>query len=76
MLSMTGMKLESLKLPPEVVDTYQEVAKEIGTTRAFLIREVLIDYMEKLKAGKYTRRMKVILDISNNKEDEPEHAYG
>ena len=74
-MGMTSMKLESLKLPAQVIDVYQETAKELGVTRAFVTREVLIDYVGKLKEGKYPKRMRAILDIGCGNGEETGSSY-
>ena len=70
MIPLSGFKLESVKLPPETLNIFSDVAKKLGVTRSFLEREYLIEAAQRAKAGRYTKRLRTILDIENERQDE------
>ena len=74
MIPLVGLKLESIKLPPQTLQTFTDVAKRLGCTRSFLEREYLIDAAERAKQGKYTKRLRTILDIENGRQEHNKYA--
>ena len=71
MLPMLGMKVETLKLPEDVINHFRTTAKQLGVTRSFLEREFMIDAAERMRAGRWTKRLRVILDIENSRRESP-----